>query len=107
MDSVEPPSIGGSREDVEVESSALDPALLRLHSTLKALDGAIYDALRALDVALGREPTTAPGEALPFRELGRLKLHLEAATKAPEEDAERSLDDMALDWDEEAPESVD
>jgi hypothetical protein len=103
MDSIEPPSIGGSREDVEVESSALDPALLRLHSSLKSLDTAIYDALRALDVALGREPTTGPDEVLPFRELGRLKLHLEAATREPEKERGRSLDDMALDWADENP----
>lgn len=102
MDSVEPPSIGGSRDDIDVESSALDPTLLRLHASLKALDVAIYDALRALDVALGREPTTGPGEALPFRELGRLKLHLEAATSEPEEERGRNLDDMALDWTAEA-----
>lgn len=92
-----PPSIGGAATtDGTVD---LDPVLLRLHATLKDLDCAIYEARRALDVALGRTPSSAPPEALPYRELGRLKDHLHMATDGPSQTAPRSLADMALDWD--------
>jgi hypothetical protein len=73
---------------------------VRLHSALKNLDGAVHETLRALDVALGRNPTAPPEDGLTFRELGRLKLHLEAATAEPSERQDRNLAGMALDWNE-------
>ncbi len=96
----QPPSIGeaSANGDSTIDH---DPVLLRLHAALKGLDDAIHEARRALDVALGRPPATAPPEALPFREFGRLKDHLDAATADPTADAPRSLADMALDWDDE------
>ncbi len=100
QDPNQPPSIGAppAKADATIDH---DPVLLRLHAALKSLDGAIYEARRALDVALGRPPASAPPEALPFREFGRLKDHLHAATTDPATEAPRSLADMALDWDDE------
>ena len=93
----EPPSVG--RPDIKAPaSSAPDPALLRLHAALRNLDTAIFDALRTLDVVLGRTPASQPPEGLPYRELGRLKMHLEAATNGPQEPQERDLSAMALEW---------
>lgn len=60
----------------------------------------MFDALRCLDVALGRDPTSAPPEELSQRELGRLKLHLEAAVEPQQERRDRDLGAMALTWDE-------
>ena len=102
MSEAEPPSIGRAPDRPTATNSATDPALVRLHDALKQLDGAIHDALRALDVALGREPTSGPPETLPYRELGRLKLHLESAVAEPTDDPERDLGDMALDWSDQA-----
>jgi hypothetical protein len=82
------------------DTAGPDPTLVRLHASLKVLDDAIHDTLRTLDIALGRSPTPPPEAVLAFRELGRLKLHLEAATAAPSEQQERNLADMALDWSE-------
>lgn len=101
----EPPSVGRVAESVDGTAPS-DPTLLRLHAALRQLDGAIYEALRALDVALGRAPSSPPEDGLPYRELGRLKLHLEAATARPAETAERNLAGMALDWEDEAQEET-
>ena len=38
--------------------------------------------------------------------MGRLKLHLEAATAAPEEARDRNLAGMALDWEDESQEET-
>ena len=94
----QPPSIGAAAAAAGATVDH-DPVLLRLHSALKGLDDAIYEARRALDVALGRTPSGAPPKALPYRELGRLKDHLHKVTHAPAEATPRSLGDMALDWD--------
>ncbi len=95
----EPPSVGRAKAAPTTESAAPDAALLRLHTALKNLDTAIFDALRCLDVALGRNPVSAPPEGLPHRELGRLKLHLEAATAPRQKQPDRNLGAMALTWD--------
>ena len=97
----EPPSIGKVDHTAPTESTAPDAALLRLHAALKNLDEAMFDALRCLDVALGRNPTSTPPAELPHRELGRLKLHLEAATAPEAAPPDRNLGDMALTWDDE------
>lgn len=87
----------GARAAAPSETSLTDPVLVRLYESLKGLDKAIHDTLRALDVALGREPTTGPPDGLPFRELGRLKNQLEAATgHADSQPRRRSLGDIAL-----------
>ncbi len=98
QDFQQPPSIGTAPAAAESRVDQ-DPVLLRLHAALKGLDQAIYEALRALDIALGRSPSSAPPAALPYRELGRLKDHLHKVTPGPTETAPRSLGDMALDWD--------
>ncbi len=100
----QPPSIGTT--PVADEAIDTDPVLLRLHAALRDLDNAIYEARCALDVALGRPPATAPPEALPYRELGRLKDHLGVATGEAAHVAPRSLGDMALDWDSDDGEST-
>jgi len=97
----EPPSIGKTDPPRRADSAAPDAALVRLHGALKNLDEAMFDALRCLDVALGRNPTSTPAAELPHRELGRLKLHLEAATAPRAAPPDRNLGDMALTWDEE------
>jgi hypothetical protein len=94
----EPPSLHNPAAAEDTDAAAPDGALLRLHAALKNLDAAIFDALRTLDVALGRPPASPPAEALPYRELGRLKLHLEAAAGHPPVPRERNLSAMALDW---------
>ena len=98
----EPPSVGRVAETAEDHVAGDDPTLVRLHAALKQLDGAIYETLRALDVALGRAPSSPPEEGLPYREMGRLKMHLEAATTTPSEAADRNLAGMALDWEDDA-----
>ncbi|NKB89763.1 MAG: hypothetical protein GKS06_16225 [Acidobacteria bacterium] len=103
---LEPPSVGKGPERGAVQTAPSDPALLRLHAALKQLDGAMHEALRALDVTLGRNPTPPPEDALPYRELGRLKLHLEAATAAPATTPDRNLAGMALDWEDETQEQA-
>lgn len=98
-DTPEPPSIGKAEAVTATESASPDAALLRLHAALKNLDTAIFDALRCLDVTLGRSPASAPPEGLPRRELGRLKLHLESATPPQHKQPDRNLGAMALPWD--------
>ncbi len=95
----EPPSVSRAKAAPKTESATPDAALLRLHAALKNLDTAIFDALRCLDVALGRSPASAPPEGLPHQELGRLKLHLESATAPRHKQPERNLGAMALTWD--------
>jgi len=102
---LEPPSVGRSKADPATESAAPDAALLRLHAALKNLDTAIFDALRCLDVALGRNPASMPPPGLPHRELGRLELHLEAATAPQEKQPDRNLSAMALSWDDDESEA--
>jgi len=97
----QPPSIGKAEPVSTTESAGPDVALVRLHAALKNLDTAIFDTLRCLDVALGRNPTSTPAAELPHRELGRLRLHLEAATTPAERRPDRNLGDMALTWDDE------
>ncbi len=53
-----------------------DNALLRLHAALSELDRALYEALRALDRALGRPPMDEPKRPLPLQELSSLREHL-------------------------------
>jgi hypothetical protein len=77
-DSSMPASIGVSRPD-EAPTVEPDAALLRLHAALRNLDDSIFDALRALEAALGREITTQPESNLPYREMGRLRDQLDAA----------------------------
>lgn len=72
-----PASIGARRPSAPAPEA--EPALLRLHAALGELDAAIFNALRALDVALGREITRAPESNLPIRELGRLRDQLQQA----------------------------
>jgi len=75
-----PASIGANAEEpCDVEP---DAALLRLHAALSELDDSIFKALRALEAALGRDITSQPERALPYREMGRLRDQLEAA-RAP------------------------
>jgi hypothetical protein len=80
-------------------TTGTDPVLLRLHAALKGLDAAICETRRALDVALGRSPSSAPPEGLRYRELGRLEDHLQVVTEAPAQATPRSLANMALDRD--------
>ena len=77
-----PASIGALNPE-EAPSVEPDAALLRLHAALRELDGSIFKALRALEAALGREITMQPDPGLPYRELGRLRDQLDAATNAP------------------------
>lgn len=90
-------SIGAVREEPPSDADAgIDPALVRLYTALKQLDGALHDALRALDVAFGRSPSTGPPDALPYREIGRLKNQLEAAVRPRTDRAPRSLGEIAM-----------
>lgn len=96
-DSSMPRSIGAaSSEPAPGTTSLTDPALVRLYEALKGLDRALHDALRALDVALGRDPTVGPPAALPLRELSRLKHQLEQASGGGARGRRMSLGDIAL-----------
>lgn len=90
-----PASIGAPRAEDDVEGLGVDASLVRLYKALKELDGAIHNALRALDVSLGRNPSSGPPKTLPYRELGRLKNQLEAATNPAGPDGRRRLVDIA------------
>lgn len=97
MDDNLPASIGARREPNSLPES--EPNLLRLHAALGDLDEAIFRALRALDLSLGREVTRAPESNLPFRELGRLRDQLRQAHERPADAGRRSFADLAGDTD--------
>ena len=88
-----PRSIGQPKDSEQ--SYEFENSVLRLHSVLTRLDEAIFDALRAIDVALGRTVTEDP-KRLPMREIGRLRHHLEVASGRSDEPVRPKLHEIAL-----------
>jgi len=91
------------------DTPELDPeaVLVRLHAALSDLDHAVYAAVRALEDAFSRPPSTEPARGLPMKEMASLGEHLrQVHKKSAIDETRQSIMDIAAELPVEATEDL-